>query len=146
MYLQTFYMYEYIMHVVNTCTARTGSCATLLHRCCLCPRHRLRRLHRAHWQHHHHHILQRPSSSRCEPASCLSAYAAADPLPFTEPSKSSAWRDPAQDLDTRVDALVKALTDDEKSGLFLNGAGGARLGIPKYNWWSERSTASHVTV
>ena len=71
---------------------------------------------------------------------CYAAYAVADPaVPCTtEPSKSSAWCDPAQDLDTRVDALVKALTDDEKSGLFLNGAQAVpRLGIPKYNWWSE---------
>jgi len=56
----------------------------------------------------------------------------------TAPSNTSVWCDPSAAVETRINALVKALTDDEKSGLFVNGAQGvSRLGIPPYNWWSE---------
>eukprot|EP00937_MAST-01D_sp_MAST-1D-sp2_P000610 g610.t1 len=75
-------------------------------------------------------------------ALCAAGALAADPTPAatctTEPAKSSAWCDHTKDVDTRVKALVAALTDDEKSGLFVNGAAAVpRLNIPKYNWWSE---------
>ena len=39
---------------------------------------------------------------------------------------------------TRVELLVANLTNDEKSVLFVNGAGNiSRIGWPAYQWWSE---------
>jgi beta-glucosidase-like glycosyl hydrolase len=41
-------------------------------------------------------------------------------------------------MEERVDALVANLTNDEKSVLFVNGAGAVpRIGWPAYQWWSE---------
>ncbi|CAK9160458.1 unnamed protein product [Ilex paraguariensis] len=41
-------------------------------------------------------------------------------------------------LKIRVDDLVKRLTLQEKIGFLVNAAGSvSRLGIPKYEWWSE---------
>ncbi|KAK2986924.1 hypothetical protein RJ640_009067 [Escallonia rubra] len=46
--------------------------------------------------------------------------------------------DPKSDVKTRVDDLVKRLTLQEKIGLLVDSAGAvSRLGIPKYEWWSE---------
>ncbi|CAK9155936.1 unnamed protein product [Ilex paraguariensis] len=46
--------------------------------------------------------------------------------------------DPSSDVNTRVDDLVKRLTLQEKIGFLVSGAGEvSRLGIPKYEWWSE---------
>ncbi|KAF3668784.1 hypothetical protein FXO37_09343 [Capsicum annuum] len=41
-------------------------------------------------------------------------------------------------VETRVNDLVKRLTLPEKIGFLVSGAGSvSRLGIPKYEWWSE---------
>lgn len=51
---------------------------------------------------------------------------------------SYAFCDPKLDVKTRVDDLVKRLTLQEKIANLVNNAGGAtRLGVPKYEWWSE---------
>lgn len=41
-------------------------------------------------------------------------------------------------FESRVEDLVKRLTLQEKIGFLINNAGSvSRLGIPKYEWWSE---------
>ncbi|KAK3010752.1 hypothetical protein RJ639_011305 [Escallonia herrerae] len=46
--------------------------------------------------------------------------------------------DSKSDVKTRVDDLVKRLTLQEKIGLLVDSAAAvSRLGIPKYEWWSE---------
>src|SRR5574337_402435 len=41
-------------------------------------------------------------------------------------------------FEARVEDLVKRLTLQEKIGFLINNAGNVtRLGIPKYEWWSE---------
>lgn len=48
------------------------------------------------------------------------------------------WCDPDKPMDERVNALISNLTLQEKSVLFVNGAGGVdRIHWPKYQWWSE---------
>lgn len=45
---------------------------------------------------------------------------------------------PSLGVDVRVGDLVKRLTLQEKIGFLVNNAGSvSRLGIPKYEWWSE---------
>ncbi len=57
------------------------------------------------------------------------AQPSADPLPF---------RDPALPREARIADLIGRLTLEEKAGLMSNGTPGIpRLGIPKYDWWSE---------
>lgn len=49
-----------------------------------------------------------------------------------------AFCDPKLDVETRVSDLVKRLTLQEKIANLVDNAGGAsRLGVPKYEWWSE---------
>ena len=46
-----------------------------------------------------------------------------------------AWCDHTKDLEARVKAIVSNLTNDEKAGLFVNGASGVkRINWPAYNW------------
>lgn len=46
--------------------------------------------------------------------------------------------DATLDVKSRVNDLVKRLTLQEKIVNLVNGAGGvSRLGVPKYEWWSE---------
>lgn len=46
--------------------------------------------------------------------------------------------DASLSVEKRVNDLVQRLTLPEKIGFLVNGAGGvSRLGIPKYEWWSE---------
>eukprot|EP00912_Choanoflagellata_sp_UC4_P002009 UC4_evm6s1289 len=48
------------------------------------------------------------------------------------------WCDHTKDFETRVNALIANLTNEEKSVLFVNGAGAIdRIGWPAYQWWSE---------
>ena len=48
------------------------------------------------------------------------------------------WFDPAQPIDKRVDALVSAMTLEEKVSQMENGAAAIpRLNVPAYNYWSE---------
>jgi beta-glucosidase len=48
------------------------------------------------------------------------------------------FRNPQLPIDTRVDALLRALTREEKISLLgYNSPEIARLGIKKYNWWNE---------
>ena len=61
------------------------------------------------------------------------------------------YLDPAQSRETRVHDLISRLTLAEKVSLMANGTPGVpRLGIPKYNWWSEAlhgvANAGNATV
>ena len=48
------------------------------------------------------------------------------------------YLDPAQPLETRVRDLVSRMTLEEKAAMMQNSTPGVpRLGIPKYDWWSE---------
>jgi len=48
------------------------------------------------------------------------------------------YRDPSQPLETRVHDLISRLTLEEKTAMMSNSTPGVpRLGIPKYDWWSE---------
>lgn len=48
------------------------------------------------------------------------------------------WKDPDQPVAARVNDLVSRLTLDEKIGQMMNSAPAIpRLGIPRYQWWSE---------
>ncbi|HEX4064734.1 MAG TPA: glycoside hydrolase family 3 C-terminal domain-containing protein [Acidobacteriaceae bacterium] len=48
------------------------------------------------------------------------------------------WFDASQPIDKRVDALVSAMTLEEKAAQMVNGAPAIpRLGIPAYDYWSE---------
>lgn len=52
--------------------------------------------------------------------------------------KDQIWFDSSQPLDKRVDALVHAMTLEEKVGQMENHAAGIpRLGVPEYDYWSE---------
>lgn len=52
--------------------------------------------------------------------------------------KNFTFCDPTVGVGERVGDLVKRLTLDEKIGFLVNSAGSVdRLGIPKYEWWSE---------
>ncbi len=49
-----------------------------------------------------------------------------------------AYLDPARPVDARVRDLISRLTLEEKAALMSNSTPGVpRLGIPKYDWWSE---------
>ena len=49
-------------------------------------------------------------------------------------------RDTSQPLDARINALIAAMTLEEKAGQLLHEAPDIpRLGIPAYNWWNESS-------
>jgi len=55
---------------------------------------------------------------------------AADPQP--------AYLDPEQPQAARIQDLISRMTLEEKAAMMQNGTPGVpRLGIPKYNWWSE---------
>jgi len=61
------------------------------------------------------------------------------------------YRDHGQPLDARIQDLMARLTLEEKAGLMSNSTPGVpRLGIPKYDWWSEAlhgvANAGHATV
>ncbi len=48
------------------------------------------------------------------------------------------WLDTQLSLDERLDALIDALTVEEKAGLLMHEAQPVeRLGIPAYDWWNE---------
>ena len=59
--------------------------------------------------------------------------------PAANPSSASQpWFDPSQPLDKRVNALVSAMTLDEKVSQMENHAAAIpRLGVPEYDYWSE---------
>ncbi len=62
-------------------------------------------------------------------ATALNAQAQGTPAALTDPSLPTAQR---------VDALIHAMTLDEKAGQMMNKAPAIpRLGIPAYDWWSE---------
>ncbi len=61
------------------------------------------------------------------------------------------YLDPAQPVDARVHDLISRMTLAEKASMMENTTPGVpRLGIPKYNWWSEAlhgvANAGHATV
>jgi beta-glucosidase len=61
------------------------------------------------------------------------------------------YRDSSQPLETRLQDLISRLTLEEKTGLMSNSTPGVpRLGIPRYDWWSEAlhgvANAGHATV
>jgi beta-glucosidase len=54
------------------------------------------------------------------------------------PAPKQPWSDPSQPLDKRVDALVSAMTLEEKVSQMENHAAAIpRLGVPEYDYWSE---------
>ena len=63
------------------------------------------------------------------------------PLAFAQSTadhQGQIWFDSSQPLDQRVDALVHAMTLEEKVGQMVNGAPAIpRLGVPAYDYWSE---------
>ena len=68
---------------------------------------------------------------------------AAEPAP--------AYLDPAQPQPARIDDLVARMTLEEKASMMANTTPGVpRLGIPRYNWWSEAlhgvANAGYATV
>jgi beta-glucosidase len=53
-------------------------------------------------------------------------------------AKGQIWFDASQPVEKRVDALVAAMTLDEKAAQMVNGAAAIpRLGVPAYDYWSE---------
>ncbi|HEY4300414.1 MAG TPA: glycoside hydrolase family 3 C-terminal domain-containing protein [Candidatus Didemnitutus sp.] len=75
-------------------------------------------------------------------ATCGLPAESANPPPYLDPSRP---------IEARVDDLVGRLTLDEKASLMQNATPGVpRLGIPKYDWWSEAlhgvANAGHATV
>ncbi|HEY9155770.1 MAG TPA: glycoside hydrolase family 3 C-terminal domain-containing protein [Opitutaceae bacterium] len=61
------------------------------------------------------------------------------------------YRNPSQPIDARIHDLVSRMTVEEKASLTTNTTPGVpRLGIPKYDWWSEAlhgvANAGHATV
>ena len=51
------------------------------------------------------------------------------------PGRASIWCDHTADIETRIAGLVGNLTNDEKAGLFINGASPVeRIHWPGYNW------------
>ncbi len=53
-------------------------------------------------------------------------------------AKGQIWFDASQPVEKRVDALVSAMTLDEKAAQMVNGAAAIpRLGVPAYDYWSE---------
>lgn len=48
------------------------------------------------------------------------------------------WQDPSRDREERIEALLKAMTLEEKVSQMKDVSEGIpRLGIPTYNWWNE---------
>ena len=68
---------------------------------------------------------------------CLVPAAFAQSAPSATPG-SQVWFDSSQPTDKRVDALVSAMTLDEKVSQMENHAAAIpRLGVPEYDYWSE---------
>ena len=78
---------------------------------------------------------------RIAPVALLAAVLA--PLPAT----AQTTPDPRADADAKAAAIVTQLTTDEKIGQLLNVAPAIpRLGIPRYNWWTESLHGALGTV
>ena len=65
--------------------------------------------------------------------------------------KRPAYLDPAQPQEKRIRDLISRMTLEEKASIMNNTTPGVpRLGIPKYDWWSEAlhgvANAGHATV
>ena len=61
-----------------------------------------------------------------------------DACSTTQPENSFPFQDTSLTIDQRVDDLVSRMTLDEKISQMVNDAPAIeRLGVPKYNWWSE---------
>ncbi len=59
-------------------------------------------------------------------------------IDFNKNGKMDVYEDPSQNVDKRVNDLVSRMTFEEKLSQMQNGSKAIpRLGIPKYNWWSE---------
>lgn len=57
---------------------------------------------------------------------------------FVGNAQQSPWFNSKLDVNTRIDALLKEMTLEEKISQLVNeSAAISRLGIPEYNWWSE---------
>jgi beta-glucosidase len=57
---------------------------------------------------------------------------------LTAEERRPSYLDPAQPIETRVRDLVSRMTLEEKAAMMSNSTPGVpRLGIPKYDWWSE---------
>jgi beta-glucosidase len=69
----------------------------------------------------------------------------------TAAAPAPAYLDPAQPQPARIDDLVARMTLEEKASMMANTTPGVpRLGIPRYNWWSEAlhgvANAGYATV
>jgi len=67
------------------------------------------------------------------------------------PDSGPAYLDPARPQAARIDDLIGRMTLEEKASMLSNSTPGVpRLGIPKYDWWSEAlhgvANAGHATV
>ena len=68
----------------------------------------------------------------------LVAAVVAAPAQKTPAEVSPAYLDPAQPQEGRIHDLVARLTLEEKAAMMSNATPGVpRLGVPKYDWWSE---------
>ena len=76
---------------------------------------------------------------RCIPLLCaLLALPVLAQTPAQPGQQKQIWFDPSQPIQTRVDALVHAMTLQEKVDQMMNSAPAIpRLGVPAYNYWSE---------
>jgi beta-glucosidase len=83
------------------------------------------------------------SDATGKPVACLLAGGMADardPVATAIPEINDpiVYNDPAHEIDTRVDDLIRRMSLKEKISQMVNGAEAIeRLGIPAYDWWSE---------
>ncbi len=83
-------------------------------------------------------------------ASLIAAFVFSSTLLFAGEPRPR-YLDPAQPIETRVRDLVSRMTLEEKASMMQNSTPGVpRLGIPKYDWWSEAlhgvANAGNATV
>ena len=70
---------------------------------------------------------------------------------WAAPEAAPLYLDPARPQAARIDDLIGRMTLEEKASMMSNTTPGVpRLGIPRYNWWSEAlhgvANAGHATV
>ena len=59
-------------------------------------------------------------------------------LLFAQPDPTAAYLDPSRPQSERIEDLIGRMTLEEKTSMMSNATPGIpRLGIPKYDWWSE---------
>ncbi|HLP03137.1 MAG TPA: glycoside hydrolase family 3 C-terminal domain-containing protein [Opitutaceae bacterium] len=76
---------------------------------------------------------------------------AASTVCVAAPASAPLYLDPSRSQAERIDDLIARMTLEEKQSMMVNSTPGVpRLGIPKYDWWSEAlhgvANAGHATV